>query len=121
MDEASKPLTIFTMGPLGFYECVHMPFDLTNVPVTFLHLMKACLGDLHLSRCILYLDDIIIFSRMPKGHMTNLQGFFEKLAKAGLKLKLSKCEFFKTHISFLGHIVSSEGIEMDPSKIDVIL
>ena len=72
LDEASKPLTAFTMGPSGFFECVHMPFDLTNVPATFQHLMETCLGDLHLTRCILYLDDILIFFRMPGEHITQL-------------------------------------------------
>ena len=72
LDEASKPLTIFTMGPLGFYECVHMPFGLTNVLTTFQHLIETFLGDLHLNLCILYLDGIIIFSRMPKEHIAHL-------------------------------------------------
>ena len=121
LDEATKPLTTFTMGPLGLIECVYVPFGLTHAPTTFQHLMETCLGDLHLNGCILYLDDIIIFSRMAKEHITHLQGVLEKLAKAVLKLKLSKCEFFKTCFSFLGHIVSSKGNETDPSKIYRIL
>ena len=109
------------MGTLGFYECLCMSFGLMNAPATFQHLKETGLGDLHLNGCILYLDDIIIFSRMPEEHTNHLWGVFEKLAKVGLKLKPCKHEFFKTHISFLGHIVSSEGIETDPSKIDAIL
>ena len=62
LDEDSIPLTAFTVGPLGFYECVRMPFGLTNAPVTFQRLMENCLGDLHLNWCIIYLDDIVIFS-----------------------------------------------------------
>ena len=61
MDKKSILLTAFTVGPLGFYECVRMPFGLTNVPATFQWLMESCLGDLHLQQCIIYLDDIIIF------------------------------------------------------------
>ena len=95
LDEASKSLTSFTMELLGFYECVHMLFGLTNVPATFQYLMKTYLGDLHLNWCILYPDDLIIFCRMPKEHVTHVQGVFEKLTKAGLKLKPSKCESFK--------------------------
>ena len=57
MTEASKPLTAFTVGPLGFYECVQMPFGLTNSPATFQHLMETCLGEMHLKWCIIYLDD----------------------------------------------------------------
>ena len=57
LDEASKPLTAFTMGPLGFCECVCMPFGLTNVPARFQHLIETCLGDLYLNGYIHYLDD----------------------------------------------------------------
>ena len=114
MDEESKALTTCTVGPLGFYECERMPFGLTNAPATFQHLMESCLGELHLNWCIIYLDDIIVFSKTPEEHLERLQGVFDKLAKAGLKLKPSKCEFFKSKITYLGHIVSAVGIETDP-------
>ena len=118
LDEESIPLTAFTVGPLGFYECVRMPFGLTNAPATFQRLMESCLGELHLDWCIIYLDDIIIFSKNPDDHITRLEGVFEKLAKAGLKLKPSKCEFFHSSLKYLGHIVSKEGIATDPRKIE---
>ena len=63
----SKLLTAFTLGPLGFFECEQMPFGLTNAPATFQRLMESCLGDLHLNWCIIYLDDIIVFSKTPWG------------------------------------------------------
>ena len=56
IDEESKPLTAFTMGPLGFYECKRMPFRFTNAPVTLQRLMETCLGDLNLHWCIIYLE-----------------------------------------------------------------
>ena len=121
LDDKSIPLTAFTVGPLGFYECVRMPFGLTNAPATFQRLMESCLGDLHLNWCIIYLDDIIIFSKDPDEHITQLTGVFEKLARAGLKLKPSKCEFFKAKLKYLGHVVSQEGIATDPIKIEAIL
>ena len=120
MTEGSRPLTAFTVGPLGFYECVQIPFGLTNAPVTFQHLMESCLGDLHLKWCIIYLDDIIVFSKTPKEHIQRLRGMFEKLSAAGLQLKPRKCEFFKSQIAYLGHIVSKDGIETDPKKITAI-
>ena len=120
MDEDSKPLTAFTVGPLGFYECERMPFGLTNAPATFQRLMESCLGELHLNWCIIYLDDIIVFSTTPAGHLKRLRGVFERLAKAGLKLKPSKCKFFKTKIAYLSHIVSAKEIERDPEKIEAI-
>ena len=69
LDEESILLTAFTVGPLGFYECVCMPFGLTNVPAMFQRLMENCLGELHLNWCIIYLDDIIIFSKTPEEHL----------------------------------------------------
>ena len=120
LDEESIPLTAFTIGPLGFYECVRMPFGLTNAPATFQRLMESCLGELHLDWCIIYLDDIIMFSKNPDEHITRLEGVFEKLAKAGLKLKPSKCEFFRSSLKYLGHIVSIDGIATDPKKIKAI-
>ena len=120
LEEESIPLTAFTVGPLGFYECVRMPFGLTNAPATFQRLMENCLGDLHLRSCIIYLDDIIIYSKTPEEHVHRLSQVFEKLAAAGLKLKPSKCEFFKTEINYLGHVVSQDGIRTDDKKIEAI-
>ena len=121
LDEESIPLTAFTVGPLGFYECCRMPFGLCNAPATFQRLMESCLGDLHLQWCIIYLDDIIVFSKTPEEHIERLRGVFEKLSSAGLKLKPSKCEFFKAEINYLGHVVSKEGIRTDDKKIQEIL
>ena len=91
LEGEAKPLTAFTVGPLGFWECEHMPFGLTNAPATFQRLMESCLGELHLNWCIIYLDDIIVFSRTPEEHIHRLRAVFEKLKAAGLKLKPSKC------------------------------
>ena len=70
LDDESIPLSVFTVGPLGFYECVRMPFGLTNAPATFQRLMESCLGEMHLNWCIIYLDDVIIFSSTPEEHIT---------------------------------------------------
>ena len=94
LTEASWPLTEFTIGSLGFYECVWMSFGLTNTPATFQHLMESCLGNMHLKWCIIYLDDIIVFSKTPEEHIQRLRGVFEKLSAAGLQLKPRKCDFF---------------------------
>ena len=117
LTEESKALTAFTVGPLGFYECVWMPFGLTNALATFQHLMESCLGEMHLNWCIIYLDDVIVFSKTPEEHLIRLKGVFQKMREAGLKLKPSKCKFFRDQIAYLGHIVSKSGIETDPKKI----
>ena len=116
MTEDSKPLTAFTVGPLGFYEGVWMPFGLTNALATFQNLMETCLGEMHLKWCIIYLDDIIVFSKTPEEHIERLRDVFEKLAAADLRLKVSNCKFFKLQVTYLGHIVSKDGIKTDPKK-----
>ena len=120
MEEEAKPLTAFTVGPLGFWECECMPFGLTNAPATFQRLMESCLGELHLNWCIIYLDDIIVFSRTPEEHIHRLRAVFEKLKAAGLKLKPSKCDFFKKEIKYLGYVVSEQGVSTDPDKIKAV-
>ena len=120
LEEEAKSLTAFTMGPLGFWECERMPFGLTNAPATFQRLMESCLDELHLSWCIIYLDDIIVFSQTPEEHLVRLQVVFDKLKAAGLKLKPSKCELFREEINYLGHVVGHKGIATDPKKIEAV-
>ena len=88
-----------------------MPFGLMNAPASFQRLMESCSGDLHLWWHIIYLDDIIIFSKTPGKHIEHLWGVFQKLTETGLKLKPSKCLLFHTKISYLGHIISMDRIE----------
>ena len=102
MEEESKPLTAFTVGPVGFFGCERMPFGLTNAPATFQRLMESCLWDLHLNWCIIYLDGIIVFSKTPQEHVQRLCGVFAKLASAGFKLKPNKCHFFKRKLHIWG-------------------
>ena len=84
LTEASRPLTAFNVGPLGFYECIQMPFGLTNAPAIFQCLMESCLGDMHLKWCIMYLDNIKVFSKTSEEHTQRLRGVSEKLSAAGL-------------------------------------
>ena len=120
MEEESKAFSTFTVGPLGFYKCEPMPFGLTNVPATFHQWMQSCLGNLHLCYCIIYLDDVIVFSKTPEEHVFRLRAVFEKLKQAGLKLKPSKCKFFRHEFIYLGHVVSKDGIQTDPKKVEAI-
>ena len=121
IDEESKPYTAFTVGPLGFYECNRMPFGATNAPATFQRLMESCLGDLNLTWCIIYLDDVVVHASTVSEHLTRLEAVFQKLKEAGLKLKPSKCDLFKKSILYLGHIVSEEGVQKDPKNIAAVL
>ena len=120
MAEECKAYTAFTCGPLGFYECDTMPFGATNAPATFQRLMHDCLGDLNMNWCIVYLDDIIIFSDTKEEHIKRLEAVFQKLMAAGLKLKPTKCFFFRDEIEYLGHVVSGKGISTNPKKIEAV-
>ena len=120
MAEECKAYTAFTCGPLGFYECDTMPFGATNAPATFQRLMHDCLGDLNMNWCIVYLDDIIIFSDTKEEHLKRLEAVFQKLHAAGLKLKPSKCFFFREEIEYLGHVVSGKGISTNPKKVEAV-
>ena len=83
--------------------------------------MESCLGDYHLKYCIIYLDDIIIFSKIPEEHISRLHKVFQKLDEAGLHLKPNRCEFFRDRLEYLGHVVLSKKIETNPRKIAAII
>ena len=113
-------MTAFQVGSLDFYECNRMLFGLCNAPATFQRLMEMCMGALNLQDCLIYLDDIIIYSSTFEEHIERLQAVFERLQKHNLKLKPSKCELFKGRVFYLGHVVSEEGIHTDPAKIEAV-
>ena len=77
MEEASKQYTAFTVGNLGFFKCSHMPFGLCNVLVTFQRLMQNCLSKLNLIYCLIYLDDLIVFSWTAEEHLHQLHVVFD--------------------------------------------
>lgn len=121
IEEEDKHKTAFSVGNFGFYECNRMCFGLTNAPATFQRLMEKCMGELHLRECLIFLDDILIFSKTFKEHCQRLENVFQKLADHGLKLKPSKCELFKQSISYLGHVISEAGISTDPEKVSAVV
>ena len=114
MDEESKQYIAFTLDSMGLYECKSMPFGLCNTLPTFQRLMQNCLDELNLTYCLIYLDDVIVFSEMPKGHLQRMRVVFDHLREHILKLKPSKCEVFKSEINYLAHHVSQKGVL--PSK-----
>jgi hypothetical protein len=115
MKEEDKPKTAFCI-PTGLYQFLIMPFGLVNAPPTFQRLMNRVLGNLLGKIAIVYIDDILIFGRTPEELLDNLRMVLDKLRKAGLKLKPSKCEIFKEKLCFLGHEVNKEGIRPLPTN-----
>ena len=119
LKEEAKEKTAFST-PLGLFEFNVMPFGLTNAPATFQRLMECVLAGLSLEQCLVYLDDIIVFSKSFEEHLSTLESVFQRIDQAGLTFKLNKCHFCKKEVKYLGHIVSSDGIMPDPEKISGI-
>ena len=116
--ESDKEKTAFVTHK-GLYQFNRVPFGLANAPSVFANLISIALNGLQ-SICLAYLDDIIVFSKTEEEHIANLRTVFERLQAAGLKLKPSKCEYMSTTLDFLGHIISAEGLRVDPYKVKAI-
>lgn len=97
-----------------------MPFGLKNAPATFQRVIDNVLRGLLNDKCLVYLDDIIVFSTSLQEHIQRLREVFERLRKANLKIQLDKCKFLQRKVKYLGHIVTPSGVKPDPSKINAI-
>uniref|UniRef100_A0A0P4ZJF0 RNA-directed DNA polymerase n=2 Tax=Daphnia magna TaxID=35525 RepID=A0A0P4ZJF0_9CRUS len=105
----------------NLYEFERMAFGLCNAPATFQRLMNYVLRDVLGNKALVYLDDVIIFSDTFESHLNDIREIFNLLKAANLKLKLNKCQFAKRSVNYLGHVISTDGIKPDPSKIDKIV
>jgi len=120
IEEEHKERTGFTVGALGFYEYNRMPFGLSNSPSFYQRVMEEILGDFNMNICVIYIDDLIVFSSTYEEHLERLDMIMERLKAHNIKLAPEKCHFFKERVTFLGHVVSEEGISTDPEKIEKI-
>ena len=116
---ADRAKTAFTTRK-GLFEWKVMPFGLSNAPATFSRLMELALRGLHWERCLVYLDDIVVFGHNFEQALENLELVFDRLASAGLKLKPKKCALFQHSVKFLGHVVAKEGVSCDPEKVSCV-
>lgn len=98
-----------------------MPFGLRNAPATFQRLIDRFRNSLPGVRILAYLDDIIVISNTFEGHLQNLESVFIRLNNYKLRAHRKKCQFVCAHIKYLGHILTADGIKMDPCKIDAII
>ena len=105
---------------LGLYEFTRIPFGLANAPAVFQRAMNTVLAGLLGKTCMVYLDDIVIFSKTEEEHERHLEEVFSRLRQAGLRLKPKKCYFGLKEIQLLGYIISQNGIRADPEKTQAI-
>lgn len=113
------PKTAFNVEH-GHFEFLRMPMGLKNSPSTFQRVMDNVLRGLQNEICLVYLDDVIIFSTSLQEHMNNLEKVFKRLQESNFKIQMDKSEFLKLETAFLGHIISGEGVKPNPDKIAAI-
>ncbi|KAL4013398.1 hypothetical protein IC575_025567 [Cucumis melo] len=102
------------------YEFIVMSFGLTNAPAVFMDLMNRVFKDFLDSFVIVFVDDILIYSKTEAEHEKHLRQVLETLRANRLYAKFSKCKFWLKKVSFLEHVVSSEGVSVDPAKIEAV-
>jgi hypothetical protein len=118
--ESDIPKTAFRTR-YGLYEYTVMSFELTNAPTYFMYLINKVFMK-YLDRfVIVFIDDILIFSKMMEEHEDHLRLILEKLRSNHLYAKFSKCEFWLTEVVFLGHVISAGGVSVDPGKVKDVL
>jgi len=116
-DDADKTTFIVRTGTDRFKR---VPFGICNAGSTFQRVMDLALSGLNYNMCLVYLDDIIVYSSSVEEHIEGLGLLFERLRAANLKLKPSKCSLLRAEVSFLGHVVSGDGVSTDPEKIKAV-
>ena len=119
MEEMDMDKTSF-LTRNGTFRFTAMPFGLCNAPATFQRVMDFVMSGLNYQICLVYLDDVIIFSKTIEEHFERLVQMLERLKAANLKLKPSKCHLLKKSVNFLGHIVSENGLATDPEKVEAV-
>ena len=105
----------------GHYEFLVMPFGLTNAPAEFMDLMNRVFRSYADQFVVVFIDDILVYSKDAQEHEQHLKIVMQTLREKKLYAKLSKCDFWLKEISFLGHIVSAEGIKVDPTKVKAVV
>ena len=117
----SRPITAFTVPGRGLYQFRVMPFGLHSAPATFQRLLDQVIGPELEPRAFAYLDDIIVLGRTFEEHLQNLRVVLHRLQAANLRINPEKCDFCRTELKYLGHMVTAQGIKTDPDKVQAIL
>ena len=119
MHPTDQPKTAF-VTPFGLYEYTRMPFGLATAPATFQRLMHGVMSDFMYNFALVYLDDILVFSKTFDEHIAQLDRLFGRIEQTGLKLKTSKCQLLRREVTYLGHTVSAQGVGCESEKTEVV-
>ena len=120
MDEKSREKTAFITHK-GLFEFNVMPYGLMNAPATFQRLMDIVLAGLKWQCCLVYIDDIVVYSPSFEQHLKDLKKVFEALRAANLTVKASKCHFCRRETKYLGHIITQNGIKPDSDLVKSVI
>ena len=102
--------------PTGLFEFLRMPFGVCNGPPTFQRMILTAFANMIGTKCLCYIDDIIVLGKSVTDHLENLKQVFHRLEKHNLRVKLVKCSFLQPSVAFLGHVISAQGLRTDPAK-----
>jgi len=119
MSDRAKLIAAFR-SPFGLFQFTRMPFGLTNAPAVFQRMMDKVLHGLAWNCCMVYLDDVIIYSKTWSEHIEHLDLVLQRIGDANLTLNSKKCELAQIALKFLGHVVSKDGIKPDPERAAAI-
>lgn len=119
MSDSDKEKTAF-ICPAGFYQFERMPQGVSGAPATFQRIIEQTVGDMNLLEVLVYLDDLIVFGATLQEHEDRLLKVLDRLKDEGLKLSLDKCQFCQPSVTYVGHIISQDGVSTDPEKTEAV-
>jgi len=119
MEPSDQHKTAFTT-PFGLFEFTRMPFGLATAPATFQRLMQTVMSDFLFDFLLVYLDDLLVYSRTFDEHLDHLDRLLTRIGETGMKLNLAKCHLLRREVTYLGHTISAEGIGCEKEKTEAV-
>ena len=106
--------------PMGLFEYTRMPMGLSLAPATFQRLMQSTMSDFIFQFLLVYLDDLLVYSKTFDEYLAHLDRLLQRIIDAGLKLKMDKCQFLRRQVHYLGHTISAEGVSCEAGKVEAV-
>ena len=119
LTERAKRICSFRC-PSGFFRYTHMPFGVMNAPAVFQRMMDLVLRGLSWVSCMVYMDDVVVYSKSWEDHVRHICEVLQRIREAGLTVSIKKCQFGRKQILFLGYVVSRDGVKPDPTKVQAV-